>query len=360
MTIQLTQILNSEARLAELHLMLDQAANASNSVPDLNAQLLTALDDPYLAIRTLAASALSTETSPEITQNLAERAADPHTSTRSRSAACLALKTSHDPKIAALLLQNARATQPDLRYHALLALADSPVVNEHDLVELVAERLQDTDHGIITLAAQIAAARRFGELLPAVTKARQTVSKYTRLPISLALAELLANTPSTQDLTAPNDLIQELITALKDERTLANAAKALAELNATQATDALIKTLDRRMTHPILRVAIASTLTELGHPRGPDFLSQSLQSRRKDARGYAIRQIARLNLTQHLPHIIQLAHSNDYHADTALLALHDFNTPETLTQIHLIATQHPDPEQRELAHELTQHLTLTP
>ncbi len=369
MTVQLSQILNSEARLAELHIMLNQRAAADTSATNsasnsaaLNAQLLIALDDPYLAIRTLAADALSIESSSPIgqhlVQNIAELAADPHNSIRARSAACLALKTSQDPKIATILLHNARAPEPDLRYHALMALNDSPVVNEHDLVELVAERLKDSDPGIIAVAAQIAAGRRWGELLPAITKARQTVSKYTRLPITLALAELLANTPKSSQhpstKPAPDDLIQELIHALKDERSLANAAKALAELNATQAADALIKTLDRRMTHPILRVAIASTLTELGNPRGPEFLAKSLQSRRKDARGYAIRQIARLALTQHIPHIIQLANSNDYHADTALLALHDFNTPETRHQIHLIAQQHPDPEIRLLAQQLTQ------
>lgn len=362
MTIQLTSILNSEARLAELHLMLNQRARLPDRAADpdfhtdLEAQLLTALDDPYLPIRHLAADALSLDLSAPLAQIIAEFATDTRTPTRARAAACLALKSSPDPQIATLLLQLARAPEADLRYHALVALNESPAVQDADLTTLVAERLHDTDPEIAIIAAQIAAARDWQQLIPDITQARQNIPRSIRLALSLALAELLANARD-QPLHTPDDLIPELIKALKDERTLAAAAHALAYLNATQATDALIKTLDRRMTHPILRVGVAAALVELGHERGRQALASTLQSRRKDARGYAIRQVARLGLTEHIPHIIQLAHSNDYHADTALLALKDFNTPETLDHIHQIARQHPDPEQRELAHELTHHLT---
>ncbi len=337
------------------------------TAPEAVALLFDALDDPYPPIRRYAGEALSTRLSEAVLralhhlvqgeavpQALAESLAPhiPEPSSAVRSATCVALQGSTAPETAAVLFEAARADDADLRYHALVALNALDFTDEHALVTLVGERLKDADMEIVVIAAQIAAARGWGELLEALEAARGRVGAELRFTLSLALAELIAHTPGGRervDKSLVDELIAEFIGALEDERTLDAATRALAFMGATQAIDALVKVLDRWFSHPILRVGAAAALVELGNARGKAYLADALTSRRKDARGYAMRLVAHLRLEEHLPYLIEVALSDDYHADTAVLALLDFGSEQALATVAEIAQNHPHDDVRELA-----------
>lgn len=358
---KLSQIANATTRQSELEHRLELGDTLV---------LFEGLADSYPPIRTIAARELAHHLNPEFEAYLRalvrgdeafQKAADiglaaddflkPSPSVQ--SAACVALRGSNDPASAAVLVDAARSEDADLRYHALVSLHHLPVP-EGQLRPLVEERLSDEDPEVAIIAAQLTAEAGWHELLPRLDGLRLRLEGRGDLQVTFAIAELIgkarkSGTDLPEGFITP--IVEQCIQALDDEATTAAAGQALATLGDPRATRALEQVLDKWMTHPILKVGAAAALVELGHERGEQYLAEMLESRRKDARGYALRMIGKLHMTKHLPELIKIAKSDDYHADTAVLALGDMGGERAFEVLHEIAAEHGDEEIRELANQ---------
>lgn len=366
----LNHIPNSQARLKELHRRLHILEREQRVQ-----LLLLTLDDPYPAIRHDVAKSLHDELDDDLTSFLeavlagkapAEelfeslqipRDASPHDSLRARIAACIALEASPRQETTLPIISELfSADSADLRYHAVIAfhhLAEDPAL----LREKIRQALGDEDPEIIIVASQIAVHRAFGDLLSPIIDARQRLRGEERLQLSFSIGELIDATELSPQ-ALPAEVRQEIITecaqALRHEPLTAAAARTLAHLNAREATTHLERLIGRLFIHPILKVDAAAALISLGHPAGEEYIGQALRSRRKDARGYALRIVGERRLSRYFDELVQTASRDTYHADTAVLALADFGGPQAHQILTHLKDSHPDPEIRELASETLQ------
>jgi HEAT repeat protein len=358
---RLSTIANPRTRISELEHRLEQGDVLV---------LFEGLGDPYPPLRTIAARELAHHLEPGFEAYLRALVRGDEGFTEAaeiglaaddfleatpsvRSAACVALQSSESPATVAVLLDAARSADADLRYHALVTLHHLPVP-QGQLRPLVEERLSDEDPEIAIVAAQIAAHEGWHALLDVLERLWRRLKGRGDLQVVFAIAELIphARKAGAQVPQSVVDaVVEQCMAALSDEVTTAAASHALALLGDARATQALEEVLDKWIAHPILKVGAAAALVELGHERGARYLADMLHSRRKDARGYAIRIVGRLRLRRHFDDLVALAGSDDYHADTAVLALNDFGGDEAYTALKRIAGSHPDGEVRELAEQ---------
>ncbi len=362
----LNDIPNSSARRDELHHRLESLDRADR------VQLLClALDDPYPPIRHDVAEALQQELDDVLTRFLEHIAAGveppenittvlnvprellPDRSERARIAACVALEASPSPETTLEVIgQLITDESSDLRYQALIAMhhldPGSSALREAALHAL----LHDSDSEIVVIASQIAVSNAWADMLPALLEARTRVRGEDRHQVTFSIGELIDASDATAKDLPPEirrDMIDECIRALRDEPLTAAAARTLANIEAQEATGALHALIDRWFAHPILKVDAAVALLKLGNPRGEKYLSQALGFRRKDARGYALRMVGEHRLKRLFDHLVEVANSQGYHADTATLAIRDFGGERAQSVLANLANSHPDEEIRGLA-----------
>lgn len=368
MTPTLAHIANSEARHRELLRILEQE---QGSPTDRRALLLICLDDPYPPVRQDAArglGALMSEEVIEVLVHLARGQTPPPQplaslalpdgaldwqSARAAVAALAALRFTpqidRSAAVAAELLDDAR---DDVRFQALLTLYR--LAPEHPAIEEKLEALlSDPDAELAASAAQIAVELRRAEMLPALLQSWQGARGPARQALAVAVAELVdASELSPESLpeASRSAVVEELTSMLRDEAWIAQASRALAMLDGQAAREALHAVIARWFAHPLLKLDAAAALIELGDARGEAHLAASLNARRNDVRGYALRLVGVKRLGQHLDHLLQLAKTSDYHADTAVLALADFGGEDATEALREVAQHHADAELRELAH----------
>lgn len=342
---ELAQIGNSAARAAEFKRIEPKATRQL---------LIDALADPYPAIRTLAADALSTRMDSELARDLVERAGKDDA--RLRSMVCLALSgTAHG---AEFLKEMASDNDSDVRYAAFVGLADHPNESTREIVLdcLKAEK----DHGVLVVCAQICATNKWAEAGEVLTGrylelARGIFRKnLDRFQLACVLAELKAAGLQLSD-TVLDDVLRDLVDNLKSDETASAASQALVSLGDKRAIPELMRLTKSFRVHPIHRVEAALALHGLGDTRGLELLSSYASGKRKDARGWALINAGKFQIRELRAMIDALAMSSDYHADTALLALRLYGDEDAHALVAKVAESHDDPEQRQQAAETLNH-----
>ena len=278
----------------------------------------------------------------------------PHRSMRARITACVALEASVDPgRTMEVIRPLLRAECADLRYQALIAIYrladDGPV-----LYDAVVDGLYDDDPEVAVVATQIAVKHGWADLVSEFLDTRGRLAGEDRIQVTFSIGALIDNSDLTAgDLpqVARTDMIAECVAALRYEPHTAAAIKTLARLQATEAVDDLVTVTKKWFAHPILKVEAAAALVDLGNPRGMEFLEKSLRSRRRDARGYALRLVGQKRLQRFFSHLVDVASDDVYHSDTATIALTEFGGPDAREVLSQIAQSHPNPEVRRLAQE---------
>lgn len=361
MTKPLRDIANPEARLDELEYRLENgpweaAVEAA----------LQSLTDPFPPIRHRATSALAVRVDPTLAnlfggivleneeamgRAMAEldfEVPELEPSGMLRQAACRILAHTRGEGTESVLQQAASDPDPDVRYQALVALHQVEP-DEEDLERVVGARLQDSDPEVATVAAQITAQQGWTQFTDALEAIWRRATGKTGLQFAISLAELVGEHGGELDEETIEELVDVLTDALGDERTIAGAARALVSLGADRATEPLRGVLNRWFVHPILRVEAAGALIELGDDSGRDFLEDAFDDKRKDVRGYALRTAGRLGMSEHFDRLATLARSEDYHADTAVIALAEWGSDEALEVLEDVSESHPDEDLRRLA-----------
>jgi HEAT repeat protein len=265
-----------------------------------------------------------------------------------RQAACLALRGADDAESLDALFEATADDEDDVRYQALVSLhfRDAP---DDRLRAIVDVRLDDEDPEVQIVAAQIVADRGWTHFADRIETMWRDAHGELHRQLAFVLAELSADADIELASTTRDGLVEQLIDALSDEQTTSAAAKALAALDAEQAREQLRGVVKTWFGHPIHKVEAAAALVELDDKVGRDYLARALDSHRKDARGYALRLVGKLGLSDYFDALERKARSTDYHADTAILALGDFGGDRAHTILEELATHHPDHDVRALA-----------
>lgn len=363
----LNNIPNSQARQQELHHRLEHLERFDR------VQLLClALDDPYPPLRHDVSEALQQELDEDLItfleslvagesldESLLQQLTIPAdlvpTSLRARVAACVALEASSRPTTTIPVIARILAEgEPDLRYQALIALHH--LTNRTEDLRGPVERalLEDQDAEIVVVASQIAISRKWADALPLLVLARTRLNGEDRKQLTFSIAELIHETSATieeLDRDTRAELIDECVQSLRNEPLTAAATRALGHFEALEAVPALEKVTAGWFVHPILKVDAAVALLRLNQPSGESYIGKALEMRRKDAQGYALRIVGEYRLAQFFEHLCSVATSDTYHADTAVLALLDFGTPEAIALVEELRNAHPDPDVRTLAAE---------
>jgi hypothetical protein len=356
--VPLDQIVNPVARTRELVWRAQRAAG-----PARRELLMDALGDDYPPLRRRAALLLA-DTLPEDPgaarglRGLARREGG-GVEDKLAAAAALALRGDATAEtVAALREVFAQDASASVRYEALVSLF---VVGEGG--ECAAGAIEDPDDDVSVVGMQVAAARGLTGLMGAIAARRERMRATTRLQATLSLVELEALQPGAdEDRIA--EWVEELARALKNEETSAAAARALGWLartghSAERARFAMRARLGSFLLHPILKVEIAAALTEAGDPEGVAHLERALASRRKDAKGYAIEVSGRLRLEPFYDTIARIARGDDYHNETAILAVAAYDTDASRALLAELARAHPDADCRALAGELLRDGTVS-
>jgi HEAT repeat protein len=371
----LADITNPQTRLAEFELRVREG-----SASEVRRTLLEAMADSYPPLRHQAAIAVADlAAAPDQADETFERmlralaVGDPTTAVELaeplglapddvptpvatvRQAACRALRTSSNDATRDALLEAADDDAPDVRYQALVSLHEldahlQPTGGER-FREVVERRLEDEDPEVAVVAAQIASQRGWTHTVDALIERWQEFRGQNKLQFALSLAELAGEHDADVDPAVMTAVVDQLIEALEDERTIAAASQALVQLGSERASEALENVIKRWFAHPILKVEAAGALHQLGDPKGSVHLEESLNSSRKDARGYALRLVGRLRISEFFGELSRVARSDDYHADTAVLALADYGGDEARAVLEEVAQGHPQQEVRTLASE---------
>lgn len=268
-----------------------------------------------------------------------------------RQVACLALRRSDTPETHTVLLRATRDDDADVRYQALVSLHELDATGRQ-FRDAVVERLGDEDSEVAVVAAQICAQRGWTDQTDHIVERWRELGGSDRLQLALSLTELVGDHGASLPSPTLTEIVDQLIDALGEETTIAAAAQALVQLGSARAEKPLEDVLDRWFAHPILKVEAAGALHALNNARGTAYLQKSLSSSRKDARGYALRLVGRLHIGEFFDELARVAHSDDYHADTAVLALADYNTQEARAVLEDVAAGHPDNEVRTLAQDV--------
>lgn len=358
----LDEIPNPDARLDELEYRL-----RTDTEPDGIEAALRALTDPYPPMRHRAASALAARVD-EPLANLfgaivleneeamgraraelnVDRPPEIVPDASMRQAACRILAHAQGEAVHRILQQAAGDPDADVRYQALVALHNVDISDE-ELERTVGARLQDSDSEVATVAAQITAEKGWTTYTEALEKIWNRTHGDARLQFTIALAELAGTHGADLSSDTLDAVVDELTDALGDEETIAGASRALVALGAARAREPLRSVLDRWFVHPLLRVEAAAALVELDDERGREYLADALDHSRDDVRGYALRSVGRLQMGDHFSRLVELAESDDYHADTAILALAEWGTDEALDALEEASASNPDDELRQLA-----------
>lgn len=328
--------------------------------------LFGALADPYPPVRQLAARELARALDPEraaALRALATRDTDslpnwaPMPSIEVRRAACAALGSDASALTRDVLLELATDADPDLRYQCLVSLFDTDAPDEL-MRPLVETRLVDADVEVAVVAAQIAADRSWHDLTHKLAKRRATATGEVRMQFTLSLVELLPELQdgaTDQDKELVDELFRDLERGVRNEVTAAASAKALIDLAIKRgrqdyAREELERVLNKWFLHPLLKVEAAAQLTRLNSTKGLDFLSRSFDSKRKDARGWAIEVCGRLKIEPLFGRVARVARDlDDYHNDTAILSLGNYRTTDSQQLLEELAGSHTDPDLRDLA-----------
>lgn len=342
---ELAQIGNSAARAAEFK-RIEPTASLS--------LFIDALSDPYPALRSLAADALSTRMNDELARDLVERAGKGDA--RLRSMICLALSgTAHG---AEFLKEMASDDDSDVRYAAFVGLADYP--NESTR-KIVLDRLKaEKDHGVLVVCAQICATNKWAEAGEVLTGrylelARGIFRKnLDRFQLACVLAELKAAGLALGE-PVVDDVLRDLVDNLKSDETASAASQALVSLGDKRAIPELMRVTKSFRVHPIHRVEAALALHGLGDRHGLELLSSYASGKRKDARGWALINAGKFQIQELRAMIDALAMSSDYHADTALLALRLYGDEDARALVAEVAQSHEDEEQRQQAADTLIH-----
>ncbi len=368
--LSLDEIPHPEGRLDEILMQIEERPR--EKAIEL---LVGSLTDPYPPIRHRAGEELGLRLDSEVIQLLCailqgdigtlEAAAralgiareaipdpdDPHV----RQVVCLALQFSDAPASIEALSMAASDEAADVRYQALVALHELAIEPDR-LRDAVYPRLDDADPEVATVAAQMAAEAGWAEATDRIVEGWESLERGGDLSFALALAELVGEYGAELDEDRLERLVDELTEALEDERTVAAASRGLVMLGAERAREPLSDLLDRWFIHPLLRLEAAGALIELGDPRGRDHLEDAIEHRRRDVRGYALRIVGRLQLDEHFERLTDTALSDDYHADTALLALGEWGGEAVEPLLKEATRRHPDDELRTLAERILEHL----
>jgi HEAT repeat protein len=363
----LADISNPKTRLSEFELRLREG-----SEPEVRRTLIEAMGDTYPPLRHQAAVAASdraeagelseafgdllralavgdSTTAVELMEPLGLAPDDvPAPVATVRQAACRALRSSPNDATRAALLKAADDDAPDVRYQALVSLHELAAKNEQ-FQTVVERRLEDEDPEVAVVAAQITAQRGWTKTIPVLIERWREFAGSDKLQLALSIAELSGEHDAQVDLSVMTEVVDQLIDALEDEPTIAAASQALAQLGSKRAVEALENVVTRWFAHPILKVEAAGALHQLGDAKGTVHLEKSLNSTRKDARGYALRLVGRLRISEFFDELDHVARSDDYHADTAVLALADYGGDEARAILEDVAKTHPQQDVRDLA-----------
>lgn len=246
---------------------------------------------------------------------------------------------------------------PDVRYRAMVSLHDTQaeVLTDSE----IADYLHDNDLEVAAVSAQWLAERGATQYTDAILARRREIDSNEAMTLALAAAELIGDHAASASAAEKRELVDVLIAGLEDERTAPAAAKALVSMDARQAVEPLTDLLSRWFIHPIIRVQSAAALAELEESRGVEFLEQSLEHWRKDVRGAAIRAVGRIGIERFRADLEAMAQSEDYHADTAVLALADWGDDPAQHLLQNIARSHADPSVKQLAERALRQLEAT-
>jgi HEAT repeat protein len=359
---RLADISNPKTRLSEFELRLREGSDTQ-----VRRTLLEAMADSYPPLRhqaALASADRDDEAFDEALRSLVvgepegavaqagelgvEPSAIPTPDAPFREAACLALRTSHNPRTVSALLHAGTDDSPDVRYQALVSLHELDASGDA-FGELVASRLDDEDPEVVVVAAQITAQHGWTQNTAKLLAQWRELGGTDKLQIALSLSELHTQHGAEVPGEVLDAITDELIEALEEEETIAAASQALVQLRSERAVDALENVVKRWFAHPILKVEAAGALHELGKASGTAYLEKSLNSSRKDARGYALRLVGRLRISEYFDELDRVARSDDYHADTAVLALADYGGQQARAVLEDVVQKHSDSEVRELA-----------
>lgn len=351
-------IANPQDRLAQLIWLLDELDADQENLERL---LFGSLADPYPPVRQRAGKEIIDRMTPQRASWLRQLALGespedvpawfPSPTREVQQAAILALRGDHSKDGQDALARLTSHPDADIRYQALVTLFSLDASDER-LEPLAMQAYDDRDDEVAMIAAQAASARGWTHHLDAMIKRRESLRGELRLQFTLAIAELL---PEGERPELVEGIMEELEMGVANEKTSAACASALVDVArrhnlVARATHTLRKELDRWFLHPLLKVEAAAQLTRLGDSRGLDFLSNSFDSRRKDARGYAIDVAGKFKLGALYGRVARVAQdASDYHCDTAILALSNYNTQEARELLEELATNHADGELRELA-----------
>lgn len=233
-----------------------------------------------------------------------------------------------------------------VRYHAMLAsFVALPGPTLRDVVGLA---LSDSDPAVVVVGAQIAAYHEWSEAIPKLVQRRETLRWEDRMHLTLALAEFAGEL----DASTLGSVVDDLLEGLDDTKTFAASAKALGTLAPPRAVEPLRKAAQRFFGHPLLKVEAAAALAKMGDEAGIEQIGETLKSRRRDTRGYALQLVGEFKADAYRDELARVARDpDDWHADTAVLALANWTDLEARQIIEEVAAEHPSQDVREAALE---------
>ncbi len=232
-----------------------------------------------------------------------------------------------------------------VRYHAMLAAYTS--LDEDDLRDAVSLALSDDDPAVVVVGAQIASHLGWRDLVPRLIELRAGLEWKDRMHLTLALSEFADGLEPAVRVEVVDDLLE----GLEDAETFAASAKALGRLAPPRALEPLRRAANKLLAHPLLKVEAAAALAKMGDAFGVEQIGKTLHARRRDTRGYAIQLAGELKLEAFRGEIERVAKSDDWHADTAALALAGYGDARSRELLDALSRDHADPEVREAALE---------
>lgn len=343
---------NLDARMAELVRRVEEGG------PDAIPLLMAALADAWAPLRMRAANMLAERLDLDTERRLVTfvtqggLSGQPVTWTEAkerdiRRMVPLALRTPSLSQVGRDALVGLLADRDEVvRYHTMLA--SFVALEEESLRDAVAIALSDDDPAVVVVGAQIAAHIGWSVAIPKLKSRRGQLRWEDRMHLTLALAEF---GPLLEHETLQS-VVDDLLEGLENRQTFAASAKALGELAPPRAIEPLRKAAQRFFAHPLLKVEAAAALAKMGDEFGIEQIGKTLNSRRRDTRGYALQLVGEFKSGAYRAELERVARDpDDWHADTAVLALANWTDAYTRSVIEEVAREHPKSEVREAALE---------
>ncbi len=205
--------------------------------------------------------------------------------------------------------------RPDMRFQAVVELARLRVSPE-----LIAAKLSDGDPEVRAVTARSLAALGARSHCDDIARLLDDSSSATRVEATLALAAL-----------GDRGAIEPLRHHLMHRDTMFEAASALGELQATEATEELAALASRTFLSPIIKAAAAGALVRLGDRRGTETLRAILRSWRIEARSFAIVLAGELELVELADDLVALLQSRRRFDRSAMKATLTRLAPQSVT-----------------------------